>query len=76
MITNKISMLNITQKNGCSGEIQCPHTLHISLNPEKLDILVCQTGVFGLDCNDYNSNSECSGSKTGYFNFYWLVHNS
>jgi hypothetical protein len=55
------------------SETLWPHTLHISLNPEKSDVLVCQTGVFGLGCNSYNLNFRCSISKTECSSFYWIV---
>jgi hypothetical protein len=45
------------------SEIQWPHTLHLSLNLRKSDVLVYQTRASGLGCNNYISNSECSGSK-------------
>jgi hypothetical protein len=46
--------------------MQCPHILYISLNQEKQDSPVFQTGVSGFACNSYISNSGC-------FDFYWLV---
>jgi hypothetical protein len=57
------------------SETQWPHTLHLSLNLEKLDVLICQTRAFGLGCNCYNSNSIFSSSKIGCSSFYWLVSN-
>jgi hypothetical protein len=49
------------------------HILHFSLNQEKQDSPVSQTGVSGFACNGYISNSGSSSSKTECSNFYWLV---
>jgi hypothetical protein len=57
------------------SEIQWPHTLHFSLNQEKQDNPVSQTGVSDFAYNGYISNSGCSGSKTGCSDFYRLVSN-
>jgi hypothetical protein len=51
-------------------ETQWTHSLHLSLNPRKLDVLICQIEVSGLTYNKYNSNSEYSGSKIECFSFY------
>jgi hypothetical protein len=57
------------------SETQWPHTLHLSPNPRKIVCSGFQTGVSGLACNDYISKIGCSDSKTGCFDFYWLVSN-
>jgi hypothetical protein len=52
------------------SKTQWPHTLYFSLNQEKQDSPVLQTGVSGFACNDYISNYKCFDSKTGYSDFY------
>jgi hypothetical protein len=52
------------------SETQWPYILLLSLNPEKTVYFGFQTGVSGLACNGYISNSGCFGSKTGCSNFY------
>jgi hypothetical protein len=66
-----------TKPNNLSemSKTQWTHTLHISLKQGKSNGPVSQTGGSDFGCNDYISNSGCSGSKIGCFSFYWLVLN-
>jgi hypothetical protein len=60
------------------SETQCPHTLHISLNQDKLDDPVSQTGGFDLGRWAPTASFQIPGvpvSKTGCSSFYWLVSN-
>jgi hypothetical protein len=55
------------------SETQWPYILYFSLNQEKQDNMVSQTKVFNFACNDYISNSGCSGFQFLLASFQLLV---